>query len=322
MGQGQVAHCNLSEIPFTNYFQRGTALKLLDPSLVLILCGEFGTGSWDYYTLKQCLQPTKATLTSNPTPLIDMHSIHLYTASKDHVQNATAPLAAERAIEIASSLIDLARIENGVSPDEPRPTICFDEWNVWDPLRAEGRFGAEETYTLSDALAVGVFLNVFVRKSRDLGMACIAQSVNVISPLMTTKDGITKQTTWWPLLLFSKYMRGWTIAAHVACGSYKGQTSPSWIRSAKTTPWLDVSAVLSDDGFVNLVTINVHEHKDFKVKVEGVTDSVDVFTVTGGDVTVTNMNGKEEVCVKESAWDGKDYYTFPKHSLTLMRWKA
>ncbi|TKW48141.1 putative alpha-L-arabinofuranosidase C, partial [Colletotrichum tanaceti] len=41
-----------------------------------------------------------------------MHSIHLYTASEDHLKNATAPRAAERAIEITGGLIDLARIEN------------------------------------------------------------------------------------------------------------------------------------------------------------------------------------------------------------------
>ena len=178
------------------------ALKLLDPSLILILCGQVGTCSWDYYTLKHCLLPAPSALSSSPVPLIDMHSIHMYTASDSHLPNATAPLAAERAIEITSSLIDLARIENGVPPDQPRPTICFDEWNVWDSVRAEGSKGAEESYTLSDALAVGIWLNVFIRKSKDVGMACIAQSVNVISPLMTTKDGIVKQTTWWPLSTF------------------------------------------------------------------------------------------------------------------------
>lgn len=51
--------------------------------------------------------------------------------------------------------------------DQLRPSICFDEWNVWDPIRAEGSKGTEESYTLSDALAVAVWLNVFVRKSRD-----------------------------------------------------------------------------------------------------------------------------------------------------------
>jgi alpha-L-arabinofuranosidase len=69
---------------------------------------------------------------------------------------------------------DLARIENKVPETVPRPTICFDEWNVWDPVRAPGEEGAEEKYTLSDALAVAVFLNGFIRQAKDMGMANIA----------------------------------------------------------------------------------------------------------------------------------------------------
>jgi alpha-N-arabinofuranosidase len=41
-------------------------------------------------------------------------------------------------------LIDLARIENKVPPTVRKQTICFDEWNVWDPVRAPGEQGAEE----------------------------------------------------------------------------------------------------------------------------------------------------------------------------------
>lgn len=299
-----------------------TALKLLDPSLVLILCGQDGTASWDYYTLKHCLVPAHSALSTSSVPLIDMHSIHLYTSSSSHLPNVTAPLAAERAIEITSSLIDLARIENQVPPEQLRPTICFDEWNVWDPIRAEGSKGAEESYTLSDALAVAAWLNVFVRKSKDVGMACIAQSVNVISPLMTTPNGITKQTTWWPLWLFSRYMRGWTIGSHVSCGTYEGETAPKWVRGAVQTPWLDVSASLGEDGFVNVAVINIHEERDLESLVEGAKGEVLVFTVTGRDVSATNMNGTEEVAIKESTWGGKGSYVFPKHSLTLLRWKA
>ena len=251
-----------------------------------------------------------------------MHSIHMYTTSHDHHANALAPLAAERAIEITSSLIDLARVENNVPTEQPRPTICFDEWNVWDPMRAEGSEGAEEEYTLSDALAVGVWLNVFVRKSRDVGMACIAQSVNVISPLMTSKDGITKQTIWWPLWLFSNFMRGWTIGAHVSCGTFEGETSPKWLRGAKDTPWLDVSAALNEDGWVSVAVVNVHESKDFETTIEGVPEAeIKVYTVNGSGVSVTNMKGKQEVGVQESVWNGKGAYTFPKHSMTMFRWK-
>lgn len=302
--------------------QWAKALKLLDPTLILILCGQDGTASWDYYTLKHCLLPAHSALSTSAVPLIDMHSIHLYTCSSSHLPNATAPLAAERAIEITSSLIDLARIENGVPPDQLRPSICFDEWNVWDPIRAEGSKGAEESYTLSDALAVAVWLNVFIRKSRDLGMACIAQTVNVISPLMTSKDGITKQTTWWPLYLFSKFMRGWTVSAHVSCGVYEGETAPMWLRGAVDTPWLDVSASLGEDGFVSLAVVNIHGSKGFETRVEGVGRDVDVFVVTGDGVAVTNMKGSEEVCVKESKWDGQGMFVFARHSLTLLRWKA
>lgn len=57
-----------------------------------------------------------------------------------------APKSAERAIQVAASLIDLARIENKVPPTVRRQKICFDEWNVWDPVRAPGEQGAEEKY--------------------------------------------------------------------------------------------------------------------------------------------------------------------------------
>jgi len=91
--------------------QWAKALKLLDPSLILILCGETGHASWDYQVLKACI------------PYIDMHSIHIYTCSNSHLPNVTAPLSAERAIEVASGLIDLARIEAKIPPTKPKVKV-------------------------------------------------------------------------------------------------------------------------------------------------------------------------------------------------------
>ena len=255
--------------------------------------------------------------------LIDMHSIHIYTAGKGHNQNATAPRSAERSIQVAGALIDLARIENNVPVHVPRPKICFDEWNVWDPERAPGWEGAEEKYTLSDALAVGVWLNVFIRQSRYIGMATIAQSVNVISPLMTTPDGLLKQTTWWPLLLYSKYMRGWTVAVHLTGSEYEGETRPEWIRGAIETPWLDVSAAVNDDGIVSLAVVNVHEERNFATRIEGLPAGADVevFTVTGPAVDSVNTAESQEVGIRESRWEAQGEYEFPKASLTMLRWK-
>jgi alpha-N-arabinofuranosidase len=304
-------------------YQWAKALKLLDPSIVLILCGETGYSSWDYYVLNQCVKWDVHGLSGDTTKsLIDMHSIHIYTADKEHLPNATAPRAAERAIQMTSALIDLARIENKVPETVPRQTICFDEWNVWDPARAPGEQGAEEKYTLSDALAVAIFLNGFVRQAKDMGMANIAQSVNVISPLMTSANGLVKQTIWWPLLLFSKYMRGHTIALNVRSPEYSGRTNPKWIRGTVETPLLDCSATISDDGYVSLAVANVSEESDFEVLLEGLkAEDVEVHTVSGDHVQVTNTAQDQKVGIKESKWDGKGAFTFMKHSFTLLRWK-
>lgn len=51
--------------------QWAKALKLLDPSLTLVLCGQDGCSDWDRYVLQECIRYT------------DMHSIHLYTAAKE-----------------------------------------------------------------------------------------------------------------------------------------------------------------------------------------------------------------------------------------------
>ena len=291
--------------------QWAKALRLLDPSLCLILCGQEGYNSWDHHVLKECVS------------VVDMHSIHIYTRSDKHLPNVTAPLSAERAIQTAAALIDVARIENNVPPSKPPTKICFDEWNVWDPVRAPGEQGAEEKYTLSDALAVAVWLNVFVRQSRWIGMANIAQTVNVISPLMTTKEGIVKQTTWWPLLLFSKYMRGWTVASHVKCGSYKGETAPPWLQGTLEdgAPWLDVSAAIDGKGVVSLVVVNISDSQDFETVVKGAGSDVEVYKVTGAEISSVNVGGKEEVAIKEDKWDGKGKFVFTKHSMTMLRWK-
>lgn len=292
---------------------------------MLILCGETGYSTWDSYVLKECVKWDVHGLSGDNTKsLIDMHSIHVYTADNEHLPNATAPRAAERAIQMAQALIDLARIENKVPHTVPRQTICFDEWNVWDPVRAPGEQGAEEKYTLSDALAVSVFLNAFIRQAGSMGMANIAQSVNVISPLLTSKEGLVKQTTWWPYLLFSKYMRGHTIAVNVRAPEYEGRTNPAWIRGTIETPFLDVSATIGDDGWVGLAVVNVSEDKDYKVTLDGVAKGeVEVHTVGGDNVQVVNKAGEEKVGIKQSKWDAKDgEFVFEKHSLTLLRWKA
>ena len=306
--------------------QWAKALKLLDPSITLVLCGKDGYSDWDRYTLQKCLR------------WVDMHSIHYYSMGKGHYTNISSVYAAERAIQVCSSLIDLARCEFDLShfPDmeristapasKTRPTICFDEWNVWDPERAPGNHGAEERYTLSDGLAVAIWLNIFIRNCKELGMATIAQSVNVIAPLMTTPKSLWRQTTFFPLLLFSKYMRGKSVAVHVRTPVYEGKTFPEWVQTTLAVPKLDVSAAVSDDGWVSLSVVNSDEARDFPTKLDGLPAGTTVQVLQMGGKAFkaddTNSDGDEKVAIAESTWKaGEGTYLFERLSFTMLRWK-
>lgn len=154
-------------------------------------------------------------------------------------------------------------------------------------------------------------------------MANIAQSVNVISPLITTKDGVVKQATWWPLLLFSKYMRGDTVALNVRSPEYTGRTNPEWIRGTIETPFLDCSATIDNCGWVTLAVVNVSEECEYSVELSGLSDGeVEIFTVEGSNVNAVNTETEQVVKVEESKWNREDRFLFRKHSLTMLRWKA
>ncbi|KAL3452733.1 alpha-L-arabinofuranosidase [Aspergillus insuetus] len=304
--------------------QWAKAFKLQDPNVELILCGKEGATGWDMHVIKECVLPqVKNGLGEEALNLVDMVSIHGYTASEEHYENATAPLGNERAIEVCTSLIDLAFAENELLVGQKKPKICFDEWNVWSWERAPGSKGGEETYTLSDALAVATWLNVLVRQSAHVEMACIAQSVNVISPLMTNIGGITKQTTWWPYELFCKFMRGHLVAVNLACDVYEGPTKPVWIRAVRETPFMDVSATLDEEGWITTCVVNYHLEKEMETVFSGAEGVVSVYSITGEHHHVTNMEGKQEVEVKEAEWDSsKGVFVFPKCSITFLRWRT
>ncbi|KAF8182674.1 glycoside hydrolase family 51 protein [Pholiota molesta] len=286
-------------------YQWAKALKLLDPSIKLIACGETGFSDWDRVTLRKL------------APVVDFHSVHLYTVSEGkHAVNVMGPAAAEKGLEITRALIDLAKIEHGLSKEL---TVCFDEWNVWDPVRAPGEKGAEEHYDLSDALAVASWLNVFVRKADIVKIACIAQSVNVISPIITSPTGLFRQTTYYPLKLFSTLMRGASLAVHVTTPSpaqhvYSGPTVPKFVHdltvhtpdAAKLTKYVDVSAVLATTAQgtkeVRLAIVNRSETEAFDVPVRfgpeaKVKGEVVVHEVWHEDLRASNWFGEEKVRV-------------------------
>lgn len=278
-GPWQIGH--LSATDYTKMASRWAhGIKLLDPSVKLVSCGNQGNSEWDREVLNGLIG------------IVDYHSIHLYTmlghdrnsdfAGFEYEKNVFGPAAAERGIEICSSLIDLAKIErasqildwsNRDAITAAREVkICYDEWNVWDEVKAPGNGsnGLEQWYDYTDMLGVVAWLNVLVRKSKEVGIACIAQSVNVISPVMTSPTGIVKQTTYHPLYLFSRYMKN---ARLLNLGldihnPYNGPTYPSWIRHITPPQYIDVVGVIaeskgSNSASVRISILNRHPNVDW-----------------------------------------------------------
>ncbi len=59
--------------------QWAKALKLLDPSICLVSCGQTGVDDWDRVVI------------DGLAPFVDLHSIHLYTGSSDYWSQRPGP---------------------------------------------------------------------------------------------------------------------------------------------------------------------------------------------------------------------------------------
>ena len=99
--------------------------------------------------------------------------------------------------------------------------LSFDEWNVWFHSKDEeidittnhpwqtAPHLLEDHYNFEDALMVGLMMITLLRHADRVKIACLAQLVNVIAPVMTEEDGPAwRQTIYYPFLHASKYGRG------------------------------------------------------------------------------------------------------------------
>jgi len=105
--------------------------------------------------------------------------------------------------------------------------LSFDEWNVWYKDRGgDGKWEKaphllEEVYNLEDALVCAQYLAAFVRRSDVVKVACIAQIVNVIAPVLTRPEGLLKQSIYWPFLAFSQNAKGVSLTPIVGGAKYQ-----------------------------------------------------------------------------------------------------
>jgi alpha-N-arabinofuranosidase len=106
-----------------------------------------------------------------------------------------------------------------------RINLSFDEWNVWYQTRHHEQEPGnweqvprllEDNYTVTDAVVFGSLLIALLRHADRVTIACLAQLVNVIAPIMTEPGGPAwRQTTFYPFAQASRHGRGRVLQVNV-----------------------------------------------------------------------------------------------------------
>ncbi len=296
--------------------QFAAVMRLTDPTIELVSCGQVGWTDWDRIVIDGLAQ------------FVRYHSIHIYTGNADYYTHVLEPHKADQALRICESLIERTRLAQQI--DHPIG-IAYDEWNVWYRTRRTQELrnaGLEEQYDLSDALAVATFLNIFIRHCRSVELANYAQMVNVIAPIFTRPDGMFLQTVYHPLRLYAEHAQAVALDAFVDSPALDVPNVSAEVRALGPFQSLDVAATCDADAR-NICVNVVNRHQNLavtaRIDLQGraFDGALTVYEVNAPDVTATNSFEQPElVGVRsrqlESAGSSAEH-TFPAHSLTLIR---
>ncbi|MBE5773667.1 MAG: alpha-N-arabinofuranosidase [Clostridiales bacterium] len=229
-------------------------MKWVDPTIELVACGSSSHdmptfGTWEYTMLNECYDQ------------IDYVSLHRYF--NNHANDTPGFLASSIDLDaFIKTVVSICDAVGGTRHSRKKLNLSFDEWNVWyhslkqdEEIKKANRWGQalpllEDVYNFEDALVVGSTLITFLRNADRVKIACLAQLVNVIAPIMTRNGGsVWAQTTYWPFLHVSSFGRGTALRPVVE--------SPVYDCSAyESVPFIDATAVLNDDGSVTIFAVN------------------------------------------------------------------
>jgi alpha-N-arabinofuranosidase len=255
-GQWQIGHKTAGEYGrLAN--MTGRAMKSFDRKLELVVCGSTHPSmptypAWDAEVLEECYE------------VVDYVSLHTYFENyeDDYLNFVAKPVAMDRYIHTVLGVCDYVRAKTRL---KNVINISFDEWNVWFHNRRQDHDNfatwdwpvapplLEEAYDFDDILVVGCALNTFIRRADRVKIACVAQLVNVIAPIMTVTGGTAwKQTIYYPLYFASLHGRGEALDVVVDVPTYDA-------RVANDVPYLDISAVKNTGGkTLTLFAVNRH----------------------------------------------------------------
>ncbi len=324
-GPWQVGHKSAAEYGHLAN-ETAKALRGLDPTLELVVCGSSHSNMPTY-------PQWEATVLEATYDQVDYISLHMYFENyeKNTAEYLALPMKLDRYIGTVSGIIDYVKAKTRSKRDVK---ISFDEWNVWyherkaDAARMkswnwpEAPRLLEDIYNFEDVLQVGCILNTFIRRSDVVRIACIAQLVNVIAPIMTEPGGASwRQTIYWPFMLCSRHGRGTALQLAVEVPTYVSDVDDR-------VPWLDIAGVHdSEDGTLTFFAINRHgsETIEADVRLEGFTaGTVEHTIIRHADLEATNTRDMPDNVAPEKGHGAALHsrglaLTLPPYSWSMIR---
>ena len=192
-------------------------MRMTDRDIELVLCGSSsgGTrtfGEWELTVLDEAYDK------------VDYISLHQYFGNNDNdLPNFLAKgVELDKYIESVIACCDAIR---GKKKSRHTVNLSVDEWNVWyhsHGAKFEKWTKApsilEDVYDFADVLVVGTMLLSLLRRCDRVKIACMAQLVNVIAPIMTRTGGPAwAQTIFYPYMHVSRYGRGKVLRSSGTC---------------------------------------------------------------------------------------------------------
>lgn len=231
--------------------QTARALRSIDPDLELVACGSSARGlptfaAWEAIVLAETYE------------VVDHVSLHAYYEETDGDRDSFLASAVEMEAFIEEVVATCDHVGARLKSSK-KLTLSFDEWNVWYQRRPnphpvedwqEAPRLLEDVYTVTDAVVFGTLVITLLRHADRVAVACLAQLVNVIAPIMTEPGGPAwRQTTFFPFAQASRYGRGTVLDVRVDAPTYPTDRYGD-------VPLLHATAVRGEDGGVTVFAVN------------------------------------------------------------------
>jgi alpha-L-arabinofuranosidase len=328
-GRWQIGHMTAAEYGIKAQ-DAARQMRYVDRSLSLIACGSSGPTmstylDWDREVLESCYE------------YVDGLSLHRYFSNnlaetgQDSHKFVAMNLAMDRQIGEALAVCDFVR---GRLRSPKKLWLSFDEWNVWyrqrsgdavDGHRKEAPHLLEEIYNLEDALLVGGLLISLLRNADRVKIACLAQLVNVIAPIMTNANGLFRQAIYYPYSWALQYARGRVLNLLIESPTYD-------VKEMDAVAYIDAAATVNpQDGRTALFILNRDLSKARQIEIvweDTPQTRVAVSQIlTGNDLKAVNgfdapERVKPQPFDRPSTTNGRTRFEVPARSYTVIQWDA